>query len=162
MAALARASATDAVTIAVPFPVAVTRPDASTAATEALSLDQVTEAPGIACPFWSRTAARSRAVSPKAVNAAIAGVTVTVVGRGTSGVGVGSVASPPQAWTPSTAANHVAPKVRIRSVRYSTLTVSPSLVVLDPVALAIRGVGARRATDLDARDRLSCFMPRTV
>ena len=37
------------------------------------------------CPFWSRTVAVSRTVFPSAANSAVAGLTCTVVARGTSG-----------------------------------------------------------------------------
>ena len=79
--------------------VAVTSPDPLTVATEALLLVQVTPAPAITWPFWSRTSAVNCSVAPKAVSWAVAGVTVTVVGRGGSGGGVGgSVAPSPQAY----------------------------------------------------------------
>ena len=48
-----------AVTVAVPAATPVTRPVASTVATVPALLVQVTEAPVIACPFWSRTSAAS-------------------------------------------------------------------------------------------------------
>ena len=87
-----------AVIVAVPLPVAVTKPAALTVATAALLVAQVTAAPAIACPFWSRTSAWSCTVSPRAVSSAVAGVTVTVLGRGGSGGGAcGAVAPSPQA-----------------------------------------------------------------
>ena len=49
----------DAVIVAVPLPAAVTRPDASTVATELALLVQVTVAPAMALEFWSRTSAVS-------------------------------------------------------------------------------------------------------
>ena len=91
-----------AVTVAVPLPVAVTRPEALfTPATKTSLLDHETAAPAIACPFWSRTCAASCVVAPKAVSAAVAGVTVTVVGVagvvGSDGPVGGSTAPSPQA-----------------------------------------------------------------
>ena len=58
-------------------------------------LAQVTVAPAITCPFWSRTSAVNRAVSPKAFSAAELGLTVTVVATGAVG-GAGSTALSPQ------------------------------------------------------------------
>ena len=46
-----------AVIVAVPLPAAVTRPDASTVATELALLVQVTVAPAMTLAFWSRTSA---------------------------------------------------------------------------------------------------------
>ena len=93
-----------AVIVAVPLPAAVTSPWASTVATAALLLDQVTAAPAITCPFWSRTSAESCTVAPRAVSWVVAGVTATVVGRGGSGGG-GSVAPSPHAETQATPAS---------------------------------------------------------
>ena len=87
-----------AVIVAVPLPAAVTRPELSTVATAALPLAQVTVAPVMTWPSWSRTSARSCTVAPRAVSSAAAGVTATVVGRGGSGGG-GSVAPSPQPAT---------------------------------------------------------------
>ena len=95
-AALPEAEPEVAVIVAVPLPAAVTSPVASTVATEGSPLDQATATPAIASPFWSRTSAASRTVSPSAVSPAVAGVTVKVVARGGSGAG-GSVAPSPQA-----------------------------------------------------------------
>ena len=87
-----------AVIVAVPLPAAVTSPDALTVATAAALLDQVTAAPAIALPFWSRTSAVNCSVAPNAVSRTVAGATATVAGRGGSGGGVGgSVAPSPQA-----------------------------------------------------------------
>ncbi|MDE2654099.1 MAG: hypothetical protein OXI71_09825 [Gemmatimonadota bacterium] len=83
-----------AVTVAVPLAAAVTKPDASTVATEALLLAQATDAAAITCPCWSRTSAVNRAVAPSADSTADAGVTVTEVGRG--GSDGGSTAPSPQ------------------------------------------------------------------
>jgi len=87
-----------AVIVAVPLPTAVASPEASIVATEALALDHATETPDSTRPFWSRTSAENRTVSPNAVSSAVAGVTVTVVGRGGSGGGAeGSMAPSPHA-----------------------------------------------------------------
>ena len=48
-----------AVIVAVPLPAAVTRPDASTVATDVSPLLHVTVAPAITLAFWSRTFALS-------------------------------------------------------------------------------------------------------
>ena len=80
--------------VAAPLPTASTSPEPSTAATAASLLDQVTPAPAIACPFWSSTCAESWTVAPKAASSAVAGLTVTVVGRGGSGGATGSAPSP--------------------------------------------------------------------
>ena len=48
-----------AVIVAVPLPTAVTRPDASTVATDVSPLLHVTVAPAITLAFWSRTSAVS-------------------------------------------------------------------------------------------------------
>ena len=104
-----------AVIVAVPLPAAVTRPEPLTAAIEAALLDQVTAAPAITCPFWSRTSAESCTVSPRAVSWVVAGVTATVVGRGGSGGGVGgSVAPSPQAYAQRVADSVAATQIRIR------------------------------------------------
>ena len=84
-------------TLAVPLPAAVTSPEPSTIVTEASLLDHATGAPAITCPFWSRNSALSCTVSPNAASAAVAGVTLTVVGRGGSGGRDGSVPRSPQA-----------------------------------------------------------------
>ena len=102
-----------AVMVAVPLPVAVTSPDPSTVATEVALLDQATAAPAIARPFWSRTSAESCTVAPKAASWVVAGVTVTVVGRGGGGVG-GSVVPSPQAYAQRVADSVAATKMRIR------------------------------------------------
>ena len=57
-----------AVMIAVPLPVAVSRPSSSMAATAALLVDHDTDNPGMAWPFASTTTAESRSVSPSAAN----------------------------------------------------------------------------------------------
>ena len=101
--------------VAVPFPAAVARPDPLTVATEALLLVQVTPAPAITWPFWSRTSAESCTVAPKAVSWVVAGVTVTVVGRGASGGGVGgSVIPSPQAYAQRVADSVAATQRKIR------------------------------------------------
>ena len=71
-----------ALIVAAPLPAAVTRPDALTVATVAALLAQLTVAPTITLPFWSRTSAVSCTVASRAVNSAVAGLTVTVVGSG--------------------------------------------------------------------------------
>ena len=76
-----------AVTVARPFPAAVTRPRASTVAIPAAPDAQVTAASGIGLPFWSLTVAVSCTVPPNAASSADEGDTVTVVG---SGGGTGS------------------------------------------------------------------------
>ena len=124
-------SPTVAVIVAVPLPTAVTNPEASTVATEASLLDQVTVAPAIACPFWSRTSAESCRVAPTAANSAVAGLSVTVVARGGSTVGgaVGPSLSPPPH---AEAAARPATTVHTRIVRLQ-LTGSPSGSVLPAV-----------------------------
>ena len=95
-----------AVIVAEPLDAAVTEPDASTVATEALLLDQATDAAGMSCPFWSRTSAESRVVAPSAPSsAAVPGVTVSVVATGAGG-GVGSTAASPQDRTRMVSAAH--------------------------------------------------------
>ena len=84
-----------AVIVTVPLPAAVTRPDASTVATELALLVQVTVAPAMTLAFWSRTAAVSCTVSPNVVSSCVDGLTVTVVGRGGSGTGEGAVGLSP-------------------------------------------------------------------
>ena len=73
--------------VAVPSPAPRTSPDALTVATAAVLLAQVTVAPVITWPFWSRTCTVSWTVAPSAANSAVAGLTVTVVGLGASGEG---------------------------------------------------------------------------
>ena len=94
-AALPEAEPAVALIVAVPFASAVTCPEASTAATEASLLAHATGAPAITCPFWSRTSAVNRAVSPREVSEAEAGLTATVVATGTGG-GDGSTPASPQ------------------------------------------------------------------
>ena len=83
-----------AVIVALPFAAAVTSPDASTAATGASLLVHATVAPVITRPFWSRTSAVSRTVSPRADSVAEPGLTITVVATGAGGGG--STAPSPQ------------------------------------------------------------------
>ena len=96
-AAVPDADPAAAVIVAVPLAAAVTRPVELTVATAGAPLVQVTVAPVIACPYWSRTSAASCTAAPTAVSSAVAGLTVTIVGRGgsTGGEG-GSVAPSPQ------------------------------------------------------------------
>ena len=102
-AALPDAEPAAAAIVAAPFAAAVTCPEASTAATEASLLVHANGTPAITCPFWSRTSAVNRAVSPSAVSWAVAGVMVTVVGLGGSGT-AGVVPPSPQAETHTTPA----------------------------------------------------------
>ena len=105
----------DAVTVASPLPAAVTSPEALTVATAAALLAQVTAAPAIVWPFWSRTSVESCTVAPSAGSSAVAGLTVTVVGRGGSGGGVGgSVVPSPQAYAHRAADSAAAAKTKIR------------------------------------------------
>ena len=68
--------------VAVPLPATVTRPDASTVATELALLVQVTVAPAMTLAFWSRTSARQlNRCRPTQSARRVAGLTVTVVGR---------------------------------------------------------------------------------
>ena len=67
----------EAVITVEPLPTAVTRPDASTAATEGSPLDHVTTAWGMSHPRWSLTSADSRAVSPTALSSSVSGLTAT-------------------------------------------------------------------------------------
>ena len=104
-AAVAEAEPAVAVTIAVPLATAVTRPEELfTPATETSLLLHATDVPAITCPFWSRTAAESCAVAPKAGSVTVSGVTVTVVGVGVAVVGpdgpsgCGSTAPSPHAY----------------------------------------------------------------
>ena len=117
-----------AVMVAAPLSAEVTRPAASTVATEAALVDHDTDAPDITLPYWSRTSAVSCTVASRAASPAAEGVTVTVVGRGGSGGG-GSV--PPQAWlprrTPSANAAMASRKVhaspsRLRRLRFLPTT----------------------------------------
>lgn len=79
-----------AVIVAVPLPAAVTSPDPFTVAT-ASSLDpHSNSAPATPCPFASNASALSCTVASSAASCAVAGATVTAVGRGGSG-GCGSV-----------------------------------------------------------------------
>ncbi len=109
-AALPDAEPVVAVIVAVPLPAAITSPDPSTVATVASPLDHAIGAPAMTLPFWSRTSVLSCTVAPSAVSRAVAGLTVTVVGRGGSG-GAGSVAPSPQACI-TTRARMVAPASR--------------------------------------------------
>ena len=86
-----------AVIVATPLATPVTRPDASTVATEVSLLPHVTVAPAIAAAYWSRTSAVSWTVAPSAVSSAAAGLTASVVGRGGSGSGGGLVGLSPHA-----------------------------------------------------------------
>ena len=96
--ALPEAEPAVAVIVAVPLPAAVTSPDASTVATAAALLAQLSAAPAIALPFWSSTSAVSCSVAPNAVNWTVAGATATEAGRGGSGGGGGGAVAPsPQA-----------------------------------------------------------------
>ena len=78
-----------AVTLAVPVSTAVVSPEASTEATDGSDDDHPTVAPAMTCPFWSRTSAAKRTVSPTAVTSAVAGDTSTVVATGCGGGGGG-------------------------------------------------------------------------
>ena len=91
-AALPDAPPAIAVIVAEPLPAAVTSPDPSTSAKVASLLDQDTDAFVITSPYWSCTFAVSCTVASRAVSVDVAGVTVTVAGRG--GSGFGSVPSP--------------------------------------------------------------------
>ena len=101
-----------AVIVAAPLATAVTSPEASTAATEAALLDQLTAAPAITCPYWSRTCAVSCVVAPSAASSAVAGLTVTVVGRG--GSGGGSVAPSPHDEAHRATGSVATTKIRVR------------------------------------------------
>ena len=94
--ALPDAEPAAAAIMAAPLPVAVTSPDASTVATDALSDRQATATPAINSPCWSSTSADSCTVAPRAVNSAALGLTMIAVGCGGSGE-VGSVPPSPQA-----------------------------------------------------------------
>ena len=104
-----------AVTDAVPLPTAVTSPVELTVATAVSALDQVTVAPAITCPFWSRTSAESCIVAPSAASSAVAELAVTVVGRGGSGGGgKGSVVPSPQAYANRAVDTVAATKLKAR------------------------------------------------
>ena len=62
-----------AVIVAVPLPAAVASPELLTVATAAALLAQLTAAPAIALPFWSRTSAVNCSVAPNAVSRTVAG-----------------------------------------------------------------------------------------
>lgn len=85
-------SALDEVMVAVPSATAVTSPALLTVATAAALLAQLTTAPAIALPFWSRTSAVNCSVAPNAVSRTVAGPTATAAGRG------GSVVGTPAPW----------------------------------------------------------------
>ncbi len=88
-AALPDASPAAAVIVADPLPVAVASPAPSTVPTRVSLLDHDTEVLGITAPCWSRTSAANATVVPRAESSAVAGVTVTVAGRGGTGAGSG-------------------------------------------------------------------------
>ena len=71
-----------AVTVAVPFAPAVTRPVVETPATDGEEEVQVTTALLIVTPFWSRTVATSCCVSPSDEKVNVEGESVTVVATG--------------------------------------------------------------------------------
>ena len=100
-----RATRASAAISAVPFPVAVTSPVASTVATEASLLVQSTVVPAITFAFWSLTSAVSRTVAPSAVSAAVGGLTVTVAGNAGS-VGPSPSPHPSARATTTTAADN--------------------------------------------------------
>ena len=87
-----------AVTVAVPFWTAVSKPVASTVATEGLSLDQMI-VPLMGWPFWSRILAVSVMVAPRKDSVTELCVIVIVVARGGSGWVVPS--PPPQFVSPT-------------------------------------------------------------
>src|SRR5947207_15738175 len=78
-----------AVMVAAPLPMAVAVPVLSMLATAAASLVQVNRWPLIGLPFWSKAWAVKVPLAPIAFNAALAGVTVTVVTTGGGGGGGG-------------------------------------------------------------------------
>ena len=93
--ALPEAAPALAVIVADPCATARTSPETVTDATDGSVLVQLTGAPGIACPFWSRTPAANLTVSPSAVNITESGVTERVVGTSVgSGGSTGVVTSP--------------------------------------------------------------------
>ena len=73
--------------VAEPAPAAVTTPEASTVAISGALLVHVTPTPGSSNPFWSRTPARSRTVSPGVASPALSGVTTTESGRAGGAIG---------------------------------------------------------------------------
>ena len=104
-----------AVTVASPLAAAVTKPDASTVATELALLLQVTVAPTITLAFWSRTSAVSCTVSPNAVSSSVAGLTVTVVGRaGSGGGGVVGLSPSPHPLAKATTASTADSRTMVR------------------------------------------------
>ena len=78
--ALALASPALAVIVAVPLPVAATRPVPSTVATDASDDDHATGWPSMTRASWSRTSATRRTVSPSDAKRTVSGATVRVVG----------------------------------------------------------------------------------
>ena len=92
--------------VADPLPAAVASPAPSTDPTRASLLDHDTEALGIKAPCRSRTSAENATLASKAVSSAVAGVTVTVAGRG--GAGSGSVLPSPHERADSATAHRPA------------------------------------------------------
>ena len=117
------ASPAAAVTSATPGPVAVTSPVESTAATRVSELDHDTGSSGIARPTWSSTSAVNCAVAPSAASVAAAGLTVTVVGTGTSTVTSAAPVTPPD----SAVTVAVPPATPVTSPVESTVATSVSL-----------------------------------
>ena len=111
-----------AVMVEVPLPTEVTSPAPSTLATPVLTLTQVTAAPSMTRPFWSRTSALSCTVSRSAVNSAAAGLTVIVAGTGGSGRGAGSVVLSPQPTAQAEAVRIPQAKMDLRRRLMSSLS----------------------------------------
>ena len=74
-----------AVTTALPFPNAVTRPKPSTRTTDASVVVYAIGTPAISSPFWLSTVAASRIVSPSASSVTDEGSRVTVVATSPDG-----------------------------------------------------------------------------
>ena len=109
------------VTLAVPFPAAVTRPSLVTLATEASLLAQVTVTPVMSWPRWSRTVAVRRTVSPRDRSVTVAGEMVTVVGTEGGGGGGGATgSSPPPQEASRTATAQMRPGGADRAMRAFT------------------------------------------
>lgn len=152
-AAVPEAGSAVAVIVAVPLPVAVTRPEPSTAATAGALLDQLTVVPDITLPFWSRTSAVSCTVAPKAVRSVVAGVTVSVVAREGSGE-TGSLPPSPQPTahaSTTAAAKRILKKGLTASSRFATRSAPGTPSRPDPGADGNHGRGWRPMTH-----RLDC------
>ena len=96
-------------------PIAVTKPDWSTVATDESPLLQLTVVPAMTLAFWSRTSAVSYTLVPNAASWAVAGLTVIVVRRAGSGAGGAAGLSPsPHPLTKATAVSAADCRMMVR------------------------------------------------